>query len=297
MSKTIPKTVRDRLPAGSQELDAPGSPAVGAPERTASQCLRIPIGVLATAAAVLLVCTGCAATKEVASTAAGGVEEAFSGLPEDPGLRRTVIIDPGYQPLNRVLKTAEAVIGDSADAGHRLSIHLVDGGNASSLRDVDLSSANDGDLRREARNGPGRREEAERNAEAVTDAVRAELADFSYTGSGADLFGAIDRVTASRIAPEQVVLITGGGVHQTAELNLVADYQQVAELAQAIPLLVAPGTELVVIGVADFTGAETTPTAEFTDAVDELWEAACEAWQFHECILATDVAVLATLGG
>lgn len=259
--------------------------------------ISFPLGAIALAAVFALLCMGCATAGEVASSAAGGVEEAFTGPPEDPGLRRTVIIDPGYQPLDRVLKTTEAVVEDSAGAGHRLSIRLVDGGNASSLRDVDLSSVNDGDLRREASNGPGRNEEAERNAEAVTGIVRAELADFAYTGSGADLFGAIDRTAAGRLAPDQIVLITGGGVHQTSELNLVADYQQVAELTHTIPVLTAPDTDLVVIGVADFTGTETTPTIEFTDAVTELWEAACVAWQFQECILATDAAVLMTLEG
>ena len=277
----------------SQEHDAPAAAVVN----TAPKRGLLPVLVSALVAAFALICMGCATANEVASKATGGVEEAFTGLPEDPGLQRTVIIDPGYQPLNRVLKTTAAVVVDSADAGHRLSIRLVDGGNASSLRDVDLSSVNDGDLRREARNGPGRREEAERNAEAVTDAVRAELSDFAYTGSGADLFGAIDRAAAGRVAPDQVVLITGGGVHQTAGLNVVADYQQVADLVDTIPGLAAPDTDLVVIGAADFTGAETTPTIEFTDAVTQLWEAACTTWQFRECILANDAAVLETLEG
>ena len=266
--------------------------AAAVPERS----LRL--GLVPLVVAVLaLVCTGCATANEVASKAAGGAEEAFVGLPEDPGLRRTVIIDPGYQPLHRVLKTAAAVVADSANAGHRLTIRLVDGGNASNLRDVDLSAVNDGDLRREARNGPGRSEEAERNAEAVTVALQAELSDFAYTGSGADLFGAIARAAVGGITPDQIVLITGGGVHQTEELNLVADYRQVADLFETIPGLTAPDTDLVVFGAADFSGAETTPTIEFTDAVSQLWEAACTSWKFRECVLATDTAVLGTLEG
>ena len=244
-----------------------------------------------------LICAGCATANDVASKAAGGVEEAFTGLPEDPGLRRTVIIDPGYQPLHRVLRTAAAVVADSANAGHRLTVRLVDGGNASSLRDMDLSAVNDGDLRREARNGPGRSEEAERNAEAVTVALQAELSDFAYTGSGSDLFGAIHRAAVGGVTPDQIVLITGGGVHQTEELNMVADYRQIADLVETIPGLTAPDTDLVVLGAADFSGSETTPTIEFTDAVTQLWEAACTVWQFRECVLATDTAVLGTLEG
>ena len=265
-------------------------------ERTKPKRIFVPMGA-ALIALLGLFGASCAATKEAASKAAGGVEDAFVGLPADPGLRRTVIIDPGYQPLNRILHTAKVVVEDSAGAGHRLSVRLVEGGNASSLRDVDLSPVNHGDLRRKARNGPGRREEAERNAEAATGAIRAELYDFSYTGSGSDLFGAIGRAAAVRPAPDQVVLVTGGGVHQTAGLDLVADYRRVADLAGAIPALAAPETDLVVIGVADFTGAETTPTIEFTDAVAGLWSAACSAWQFRECILAADAAVLETLEG
>ena len=288
-------SARHGAAAGVRERSAP-SALRSTLERAKSKCVLVPVGVILIAV-ISVLCAGCAATRDVTSKAAGEVEGAFSGLPEDLGLRRAVIIDPGYQPLNLVLDTATAVVEDSAGAGHRLSIHVVDGGNASSLRDVDLSAANDGDLRREARNGPGRREEAERNAHAVTDAIRAHLSDFAYTGSGADLFGAVGRAASGRPAPDQVVLITGGGVHQTAGLDLVADYRQVEDLADAIPRLTAPDTALVVIGVADFSGAETTPTIEFTDAVAEMWEAACLAWQLRECTLASDAAVLETLEG
>ena len=266
------------------------------PEQATSNCTLFGVGVILIAA-ISMLCAGCATTKEIASKAADGVEEAVGGPSEDPGLRRTVIIDPGYQPLSRALESAEAVADDSAGAGHRLAVRIVDSGNASSLRDVDLSSANGGDLRRQSRNGPGRREEAEHNARAVTAAIRDELDDFSYTGSGTDLFGAIERSASGRPAPDQVVLITGGGVHQTADLNLVADYDRVAQLVKAIPPLVAPDTELVIVGVADFTGSETTPTIEFTDAVTHLWESACATWQVRDCVLASGTDVLETLGG
>ena len=259
------------------------------PEQATSNCSLFRTGVILTAA-ISLLCASCAATKDFAT----GVVE---GPAEDPGLRRTVIIDPGYQPLSRALESAEAVAEDSAGAGHRLSVSIVDSGNASRLRDVDLSSANGGDLRRQSRNGPSRTKEAEHNAQAVTAAIRGELDAFSYTGSGADLFGAIGRAATGRPAPDQVVLITGGGVHQTADLNLVADYGRVAHLVEAIPALVAPDTELVIVGVADFTGSETTPTIEFTDAVNHLWESACAAWQVKDCVLASDIDILETLGG
>lgn len=236
--------------------------------------------------AALLAAAGCATVKEAAV-----------GLPPDEGIRRSLIIDPGYQPLSRSLEAAEAVAADSAHRGHRLSVRVVDGGNASSLRHVDLTAANGGDLRREARNRPGRDEEAERNTAAVAAAIRSGLDDFAYSGSGADLLGAVERVASSRPAPDQVVLITGGGVHQTAEANLVADYRRVDELAAAIPPLQALEVQLVIIGAGDFAGARTTPTAEFTDAVTRLWEAACEMWQVRRCVLASGTDVLETLEG
>lgn len=229
--------------------------------------------------------------------AASVAKEAVTGPPDDAGLRRTIIIDPGYQPLDQILTLAEETVRDSAHSGHRIKILLVDGGNASSARQIDLAEANGGDLRRHARNGPGRSAEAERNAEAVFPEIRAELADFSYTGSGADLFGAIGRATSGLPPADQVVLITGGGVHRTDELDIVRDYQQASDLFAAIPAIRAPNTDLIVVGAADFTGSTPAPTREFTDAVASLWQQACNSWDINSCTLASDASVLDALEG
>lgn len=229
--------------------------------------------------------------------AVSGAKQAVVGPAEDPGLRRTIIVDPGYQPLNRTLAAADEVVADSARSGHRIRVIVVEGGNASSAREVDLAHVNNGDLRRHARNGPGREEEARRNSEAVALAVQTELAGFSYTGSGADLFGAITRAAHGMPAPDQVVLITGGGVHRTADLDMIRDFQQASRLVGVVPFVSAPDTDLVVLGAADFTGSEPTPTLEFTDAVAALWRQACTAWQLRSCTLAGDPEFLHTLEG
>ena len=227
--------------------------------------------------------------------AVSGAKEAVVGPPDDAGLRRTIIIDPGYQPLDRILTLTEETVEDSAHSGHRIQVLLIDGGNASSARQVDLAEANGGDLRRQARNGPGRSEEAERNAQAVIQAIQAQLVDFSYTGSGADLFGAIGRATSGLPGADQVVLITGGGVHRTVELDVVRDYQQKSELLAAIPAIAAPDTDLIVLGAADFTGSTPAPTREFTDTVASLWQQACNTWDVKSCTLASDAGVFDAL--
>ena len=248
---------------------------------------------LAVAAVLGLLAASCAAA-DVLSDA----NTILGSPPEDPGHRVVMIVDPGYQPLDRVMSSTEEVVKESAARGHRIRIFLVDSGNAAAMREVDLSSVNGGDLRRKSKNTPGRNREAERNTEEIVALLRTAVSEFRYDGSGADLFGAIRRVAKDPVA--RVVLVTGGGVHQSAGLDplAVSDYALIPGLVYDIPSIAAPHTDLVVLGVADFSGAERTPTIEFTDGIAQLWDAACAAaWQFRNCILADDVSVLEALEG
>ena len=224
-------------------------------------------------------------------------QDALVGPAEDPDFHRTILVEPGYRSPDDIEALAESVIADSAASGHRIAIRILAGGNASTARAVDLAVADDGDLRRRARNQFGRQEEAEHNTRAVTAAIGAALAalaDANPTGpdTGSDLFGAIRRAATSLVTPDEVILITGGGVQRSAQLDLLEGYRHVPELVRAIPEIRAPETDLIVLGVADFSGGETIPSIAFTDAVTQVWEAACGIWVLRSCTLATDAAVL-----
>lgn len=230
----------------------------------------------------------------LASAAKDTVKENTVGV-NDPGVRRTIIIDPGHRPVDQILDQVHAVAVDSASRGQRITVRLVGGGNADAWRAVDLSSAHGGDLRREAQNPTHLRKEANANAEAVTAAVAAALRGFAYDGSGADLFGAIRRAATDPVLPREVVMVTGGGVHQTAALDTVSGYGNLPRLLDAIPAIEAPETEVVIIGAGDFTGAATTPSGEFSAAVAELWDHACARWRLRTCALADNPDYLAAL--
>ena len=224
-------------------------------------------------------------------------QDSLVGPAADPDFHRTILVEPGYRSPDDIEALAEPVIADSAASGHRIAIRILAGGNASTARAVDLAVADDGDLRRRARNQFGRQEEAERNTRAVTAAIGAALAalaDANPTGpdTGSDLFGAIRRAATSPVTPDEVILITGGGVQRSAQLDLLEGYRHVPEMVRAIPEIRAPETDLIVLGVADFSGGETIPSIAFTDAVTQVWEAACGIWVLRSCTLATDAAVL-----
>ena len=219
------------------------------------------------------------------------------GRAEEPAAVISIIISLDGLPLAEIVDRTESVVARSAVSGDRISVSVLSGGNASTARAVDLSEVHDGDLQHRARNDFGRKQESERNTRAVMTAIGAEITALARAGpargdTGNDLFGAIRRAAMSPATPDRVTLITFGAVHRTAGLDLLKGYRDVPELVQAIPEVRAPGTDLIVLGVADFSGAETIPSIAFTDAVTELWEAACGVWVLRSCTLATDPAVL-----
>ena len=238
---------------------------------------------------VLILAAGCGLADDA--------RELVSGAPEDSDFQRTLVIDLGHAEEDDIMRRTAPVVEDSAKSGHRVKILIASGGNSGSFPTVDLSDVGGGDLRRRASNELGREEEATENAEAVMQAIRAEFgtlakADSPGAGSGIDLFGAIRRAATSPITPDQVVVITGGGVHRTAELDLLAGYGRVSDLFDDIPRVEAPETDVVVLGVGDFSGSGVVPSMAFTDAVVALWEAACATWRVRSCTLADDPAVL-----
>lgn len=263
-------------------MRTPNSPTIAAARRLGTRSPVLATVLLAGLIALLAGCGGNGITSAAKTFAVGP--------PDDEGLRRTIIVDPGYHSPSMVEKRVESVVADSAAAGHRIRIAIVGSGNSSAWTPVDL--ANDGDLRREARNSHGRSEEQSANVEAVMADVRTALARFSNDGTGADLFGALARAVADPVGAAQVVLITGGGVHQSSELDIIAGYGEVADLLPWIPAVVGTETDVFILGAADFSGVSEAPPIDFTDAVATLWQEACRQWELRSCQLADDADVL-----
>jgi len=238
-------------------------------------------------AGLIALLAGCSGS-EIASTAKGFA----AGPPDDEGLRRTIIVDPGYHSPAMVDKRIESVVTDSAAAGHRIRIAIVGSGNSSAWTPVDLSAAKGGDLRREARNSHGRSVEQRANVETVMAEVRTALAESRNDGTGADLFGAIERAVSDPVGASQVVLITGGGVHQSSELDIISGYTDVEDLLPSIPEVIGANTDVFILGAADFSGVAEAPPIDFTDAVATLWQEACRQWDLRSCQLADDADVL-----
>ena len=251
---------------------------------------RSPILVALSLATLIALLAGC--------DAKSGAKSMVVGPSEDKGLGRTIVVDPGYQSLSMVEKRVESVIADSAAAGNRIRIVIVDSGNSSAWTPVDLSAANDGDLRRTASNSHGRSKEQRNNVDTVMAAVRSALASSSSDGTGADLFGAIRRAVKNS-ETRQVVLITGGGVHQSSDLDMIAAYHdmiaghtELADLLPSIPTVVGPDTEVFVLGAGDFSGVPEAPPIDFTEAVATLWQEACHRWELRSCHLADSAGAL-----
>jgi len=90
----------------------------------------------------------------------------------------------------------------------------------------------------------------------------------------------------------QVVLITGGGVHQSSELDIIAGYDEVENMLSSIPMVVGADTDVFILGAADFSGVPEAPPIDFTEAVATLWQAACLQWELRSCHLADTTDVL-----
>lgn len=246
---------------------------------------------IAVLAVLALLLSGCGA----ASSAASGVRQAAFGLDPDPGVRRTVVVEPGYWSKGDIRSELQRIVQQSADRGQILTMLFVDGGNASSAQRVDLSEVNGGDLRRHAESPTGRQTEADKNTAAVMSAVDRELQEFAYTGTGVDLFGAIERAIGSpqsSTRPSEVVVLTGGGVHQSATLDLVAGFNDVDRLVDNLPPLDASHVSLLVIGVNDFREAEEDPSTLFTETIQNVWDAGCAKWTLRSCDLASSASAI-----
>jgi hypothetical protein len=80
----------------------------------------------------------------------------------------------------------------------------------------------------------------------------------------------------------QVVVITGGGVQRTEQLDLIAAHvspSNAAALAAKVPEIVTDGVHVQMVGVGQFPGMPVDPV--FADGVSAWWHDVCPQCQFR----------------
>ncbi len=246
--------------------------------RWKQQAMKIMAGsVLATAAV-----TGCSGgvserIKEVVGEAAGE----FRG--DRP---RTVLViqTGGAASPARLLADAEPVLAETAREGGAVRVLVLSSGSAASMTEVRLPRG--GDFTPVGRNQAAWTKEAQDYADAADREVDAALQRAAGNSpTGADLVGAVTRgVAVAREmpgdddAPRQVVLVTGGGVHRTARLDLVAENvtPSTASALAARAGSIDPGEVTVALmGVGRFDGVVPPVDPVFADGVRAFWERVC----------------------
>jgi hypothetical protein len=214
-----------------------------------------------------------------------------AGCAETAGSVRThvvLIIHRGEAGLEQVLRDTEEAVLAAASEGGRLDVYLLDSGSAASMRRIDLSErVNGGDFRLKGANDRFRMAEARRYTYLTMSELEPLIAQARTSPTGADLFGAVpagvDAVGRTAAGEGRVVLVTGGGVHRTAALDLVAadvTPETAAQVAAQIPPLELPaGIGVEIYGVGRFEGAATPVLPRFAAGVTIVWETWC-----HECV-------------
>lgn len=218
----------------------------------------------------------------MALTACGPVKESIGVFTGD---RREValVLDLGYATVEDLVAAAKPTIDTAAAQGGTLRAFVVTSGSAGSLTPIRFSNAaGGGNFTPEGRNRRAWDEEASVFADAAADDVRAVLGSLAPSPTGRDLVGGVNRaieaLADSDTATRQVVLVSGGGVQQTAMVDLVATPvtpANAAELAAAAPIDLTEGVTLVVVGAARFSGVEPPPDGEFVNGVEAYWRAQC----------------------
>lgn len=239
---------------------------------------KIAAGLLVGTAAI----TGCSGdVSERVTKVVGGAAGQFQG----DGRRTVLVIETGggASPA-RLLADAEPVLEETARAGGTVQALLLGSGSAASMTKVPLS--NDGDFAPLGRNQGAWTKEAQDYADAAVREVDAALQRAAGNSpTGADLVGAVTRGVAvarempgNDDAPRQVVLVTGGGVHRTARLDLVAENvtPSTAPALAARAGSIDPGEVTVTLmGVGRFDGVVPPVDPVFADGVRAFWERVC----------------------
>ncbi len=237
----------------------------------------------------MLVAVAAVSALAMATSACSDPKTLITG-PEGRG-RRVLVIDEGHVPPEQLIRMVEPVVAEAAADGATIRVLLVTGGSSAAATEVDLSAANGGDFTPKGKNPPAWRDEAANNAAAANDAISAALAASEPDGTGADLLGAL--ADAARLAPRlpgkgdpEVIGITGGGVHRTVALDLLAvEWESTTpeEVAAQAAVLEAPDVSLWVIGAGRFPGVQPPPSVSFAQGVRLFWVEVCERSATASC--------------
>lgn len=208
-----------------------------------------------------------------------------AALGQFDGDRRIValVIDSGYATSAELMSAIEPTVEATASEGGNLRAFVVTSGSAGSTRELSFSDeAGGGDFAPDGANQHAWDEAAVRFTEAALDDIESELATSSGASpTGADLVGAlndaIDLAEASASGRRaHAVLVTGGGVHRTADLDLVASRVSVdnaAELAQAAPLRLVDDVDVEIVGAGRFESVDRPLDPAFVRGIEAFWRA------------------------
>jgi hypothetical protein len=203
--------------------------------------------------------------------------------------RVVLIVHSGDAAADQVRGDVNDVVAAAAQEGARLEVYVLDSGSAASMSHVALSAeANGGDFVLTGGNQRYRDQEARR----YTDVVMQDLDpafDAPSSPTGADVVGAIafgisavERLPGAGAAT--VSLVTGGGVHRTASLDLatanVTPESATRIASQIEPLDVPSGIVVELRGVGRFEGANPPVDPQFAHGVRVFWEALCSGCVF-----------------
>jgi hypothetical protein len=204
-----------------------------------------------------------------------------------------LIIHRGEAGLEQVLRDTREAVSEAAGEGALLEVYLLDSGSAASMTRVELSEeVNGGDLVLTGANDVFREAEARRYTDLLMSELEPLIAQAQVSPTGADLFGAVpagvdavQRSSGQEGREGRVVLVTGGGVHRTAELDLVAaglTAETAAQITARIePLDLPPGVRVEIYGVGRFEGAVAPVDPGFAEGVGLVWKGWCPQCVFR----------------
>lgn len=198
--------------------------------------------------------------------------------------RVVLVVNPGGS-LTQVEQDADAVVTDAAKAGASLKIFLIASGSAASMVPVELpNGAGSGNFFPNGANDEVRRAQSSNYASVAIASVNSAIEKSPASRTGADLLGAlrkgIDEVRRlDGVGLRTVVLVTYGGVHRAAGLDLIAtrpSEQNARQLARRSGRIEPPfGVAVDVRGVGRFEGAEPPIDPGFANGVVAFWHAVC----------------------
>jgi hypothetical protein len=201
-----------------------------------------------------------------------------------------LIVHRGESDVAQVRRDVQEVVAAAAGDGARIEVYALESGSAASMSQVPLSDeVNGGNLVLTGQNQAYRNQEARRYTELVLRDLDPLLDTTPSSPTGSDVIGSVGfGVGAVRslsgAGPASVSVITGGGVHRTGALDLVAvqvSPENAAQVAASVPGLDIPSDVVVELrGVGRFEGAIPPVDPQFAAGVRAFWEELC-----RECVL------------